>query len=138
MTYNAPSPVLGVGERAVNRIEGRAFMELTLRGPGGTRNCTFPWCPPSGSLVHALACLREGTFSITHSFVPAALGSAPRSENTDEGGPVPRALTPGTIHLCTMSPGLRVRSGLRPWFFSLTNDVEPLMRDLPGLSFFIC
>lgn len=84
----------GEQDRSSHRVHGADIM-----GASDTRNCTFPWRPPSGSMVHAPACLGEGTFSITHSFVPAALGSEPRSHDTDEGGPMPRALTPGTIHL---------------------------------------
>lgn len=41
---------------------------------------------------------------------------------------MPRALTPRNIHLCKTNPGLRVRFELRSWFFSLTNDLKPLMR----------
>lgn len=96
-------------------------------GTGGSETVAPPGVPPLAHwsmLLHAW----ERGLPITHSFVPAALVSAPGSESTDEGGPVPRALTPGTIHLCKRSTDLRGRSGLRRWFFALANGLEPLMR----------
>lgn len=117
-----------VWEGVENRIKSLPSWSLHWGGgTGGSETVAPPGVPPLAHwsmLLHAW----ERGLPITHSFVPAALVSAPGSENTDEEGPVPRALTPGTIHLCKRSPDLRGRSGLRRWFFALANGLEPLMR----------
>lgn len=85
------------------------FTELTLWGTWGPETVAFLGVHPLARLVHAPACLGEGTVSITPSFVPAALRSASVSQDTGEGGLMPRALATGTVHLHKMSPGLEVR-----------------------------
>ena len=78
-------------------------------GDLGARNCSFPGCPPSGSLGPCPCMPGRGDCLRYPSFVPAALVSASVSQDTGEGGLMPRALATGTVHLHKMSPGLEVR-----------------------------